>query len=246
MATPNDRPQFPITRWTAVVQVCQADDDTARRTALTGICQDYWYPLYAFARRMGHSPPDAEDLTQGFFGYLVEHNVLATANRDLGKLRTFLLAVFQRYIGDVEDRQRAKKRGGGQVFVPLDLLNAEELYRHEPADPVTPESLFERSWAVHVLRGSLDILRQTETAKGAVRPFEVLSRFLDPETASNISAEAAARDLGMSQEAVRQAVSRLRRKFRDTLRRQIAATLHDPCESQVDEELRSLQAALRA
>jgi RNA polymerase sigma-70 factor (ECF subfamily) len=245
MATPHADSRFPITRWTAVVQVCQANDDAARRTALTGICQDYWYPLYAFARRMGHSPPDAEDLTQGFFGYLLEHNVLATVSRGQGKLRTFLLAVFQRYIGDMEDRQRAQKRGGGQVFVPLDLLNAEELYRHEPADPATPESLFERSWALHLLRGSLDLLRKAEAAKGGARSFGILACFLDPETGTAMTAESAAQDLGMSPEAVRQAVSRLRRKFRDTLRRQIASTLHDPNESQVDEELRALQAALR-
>src|SRR6478735_1042759 len=151
MGRPQSTSRFPVTQWTVVVQLSHEADQAARRAALECLCRVYWYPLYAFARRMGRSQEDAEDLTQGFFGYLIGHNVLATASRDLGRLRTFLLAVFQRYIRDAETRQQAQKRGGRHEFVSLDLLHAEELYRHEPADLATPETQFERSWALQVL-----------------------------------------------------------------------------------------------
>lgn len=245
MQATHARPQFPNTRWTAVVQLCQADDAEAQREALAGLCRDYWYPLYAFARRIGHSKHDAEDLTQGFFIYLVEHNPLATASRELGRLRTFLIAVFRHYIGDVEDRQRAQKRGGRHEFVSLNLLDAEDRYLHEPADPVTPETLFERSWALHVLKSALGTLRESEAKDGRSTVFEAIVPFLDPEATAPANTETVAQKLGISLEAVRQTISRLRRKFRDVLRQQIASTLNDPSEAQIDEELSALQAALR-
>lgn len=245
MAAPHSNSQFPVTQWTAVLQLSHAPDEAARRRAMECLCRDYWYPLYVFARRIGHGQHDAEDLTQGFFAYLLEHQVLATASRELGKLRTFLLTVFQRYIGGEEDRQRTVKRGGRQVFVSLDLLEAEELYRHEPAESATPETLFERVWALQVLRAAMEALRQSETTAGHGGRFEILSPFLDPETTAEASTESAAGLLSMSPEGIRQAVGRLRRKFRLALRRQIAATLQDPGEAQIDEEMTALQAALR-
>jgi RNA polymerase sigma factor (sigma-70 family) len=245
MSSPPLQPKFPITRWTAVVQVCQEEDGKAREEALAGLCRDYWYPLYAFARRLGRTQEDAEDLTQGFFGYLIGHKVLATASRDLGRLRTFLLAVFQRHIRDADARQQAQKRGGHHEFVSLDLLNAEELYRHEPAGLSTPETQFERSWALQVLRSALETLRQAENTEPRRRTFEILCPFLDPETTAVARPDLAARELGLSPEAVRQAISRLRRRFREALRQQIASTLHNPTERQIDEELAALQAALR-
>ncbi len=245
MAQQQDQSRFPVTRWTEVARVCQSDDEAARHQALTGICRDYWYPLYAFARRLGHGQPDAEDLTQGFFGHLLERNLLAGANREMGKLRTFLLTVFQRWIGDQEDRRRARKRGGDRIFIPLDVLAAEELYRHEPADPATPERLFERTWAMQVLRGALEMLRQAETARGRGRAFEALAPFLDPTMADSAHPVTAGQLLGLSPDATRQAVSRLRRKFRDVLRHQIAATLQDPDDRLIDEELAALREALR-
>lgn len=246
MAFPQSDPRFPPTQWTAVVQLSHEPDETARRNALECLCRDYWYPLYVFARRAGHGQHDAEDLTQGFFGYLFEHNVLASANRELGKLRTFLLAVFQRYIGDVEDRAKAWKRGGRQVFLSLDSLEAEELYLREPAELVTPETSFERAWALQVLRAALDALRQTELKAGHGRVFEILAPFLDPDTAGDARTDLAALELGMSAEGIRQAVGRLRRKFRVALRRQVATTLQNPGDTQIDEEMSALQAALRA
>lgn len=236
---------FPITRWTAVVKICQEEDPVQREEALAGICRDYWYPLYAFARRMGRSQEDAEDLTQGFFCYLIGHQVLAAASRDLGRLRTFLLAVFQRYIRDAGDRQQAQKRGGGREFVSFDRLHAAELYRNEPVDPVTPETQFERSWALQVLRMALETLRLSEHTESRRRTFAVLAPFLDPESTDTARPDLAARELGLSPEAFRQAISRLRRRFREALRQQISSTLRDPTEQQIDGELAALQAALR-
>jgi RNA polymerase sigma factor (sigma-70 family) len=246
MPSQNMQPQFPLTHWTAVVNLCQAENTAAHRQALGVICRDYWYPLYAFARRLGYSTHDAEDLTQGFFIYLIEHNSLTSASRELGRLRTFLLVVFQRYIGDVEDRQRAQKRGGKHEIISLDLLNAEDRYLHEPADPATPERIFERSWALHVLRGALDTLRHSEIKDGRGHVFESIAPFLDPESTVTTSTESTALNLGISAEALRQTISRLRRKFRDVLRHQIAFTLNDPNEAKIDEELTALQTALRS
>ena len=130
-------------------------------------------------------------------------------------------------------------------MISLDLLAAEEFYLHEPADLVTPESLYEHAWALNVLRGALAALGQAETGEGRGRVFGALSAFLDPDATGAASTETAAAELNMSAEAVRQTISRLRRKFRDVLRREIAATLHDPSEGQINEELSALQAALR-
>ncbi len=127
MGFPPANPQFPTTRWTGVLTALGTDDQNARREVLATLCQDYWYPLYAFARRTGRTAEDAEDLTQGFFAYALEHDVFSSADRKLGKLRTFLLRVFQRYVRDVQDREHAQKRGGGLHLHSLDVEDGEEL-----------------------------------------------------------------------------------------------------------------------
>ena len=236
---------FPVTQWTLLVNGCRAQDPEVRRRSLEELCRAYWYPLYVFARRQGGGREDAEDLTQGFFHYLLEKNLFAAASQDLGKLRTFLLTVFQRYIGDVRSRDRALKRGGGQIILPLDLREGEERYAHEPADPLTPEALYDRSWAMALLAKSLEELGIGETSAGRGAHFKVLEPFLNAGAVADGNYEVAAQTLGMNHEAVRKAVSRLRRKFRDTLRQQIAATLQEPTDGQVDEELTALREALR-
>ncbi|MDB6140603.1 MAG: DNA-directed polymerase specialized sigma subunit, sigma24 [Verrucomicrobiaceae bacterium] len=236
---------FPATRWTEVVKVCQKDDVACRQRALGGLCQAYWYPLYAFARRLGRSRHDAQDLAQGFFCYALERDLFAAADREVGKLRTFLLRVFQRYIGDADERERALKRGGGLEVFSLEFQDGEQRYVHEPLDGDTPETLYQRAWAMAVLRAALEELRTTEQHGGGGEVFNVLEAFLDPDAKAEGSYPEAAAALGVTVENVRQMVSRLRKKFRVCLRQQIAATLNNPSSSQIDEELSDLKAALR-
>ncbi len=236
---------FPVTQWTAVVNVCRSDNPEDRQRALESLCTDYWYPIYAFARRQGRGRHDAEDLTQGFFHYLLERDLFSSAHQELGKLRTFLLTIFQRYIGDVRGREQAQKRGGGQEVFSLDADEAERRYGNEPAEVVTPEALFDRSWAMSVLEGALHELGEGERKAGKGRQFDVLECFLSPQAVADGNYDMASNELGMNAEAVRKSVSRLRGKFRDCLRQQIAATLREPSEAQVDDELTALKAALR-
>jgi RNA polymerase sigma-70 factor (ECF subfamily) len=228
-----------------VVRLLGADDVALRREALATLCRDYWYPLYAFARRLGRSQEDAEDLTQGFFAYVLEKDVFLMADRNLGTLRTFLLKVFQRYMGDMRGRERALKRGGGREFVSLNVDNGEELYARDMATPDTPELLFDRSWAQALLRATLSVLASAEESAGRGQQFEVLQSFLTPESVSAQSYETAACESGLTPEAARQAVCRLRRKFRECLREQIGATLHEPDDVRIDGELSALRAAMR-
>lgn len=227
------------------MELIGSDDRCAREEMLATLCRDYWFPLYAFARRMGRSPEDAEDLTQGFFAYAVEREIFSLADRNLGTLRTFLLRVFQRYMGDVQSRERAIKRGGGQEIFSLDLEDAEDLYSRDLAGTETPELLFDRSWAESLLRVTLSSLADAERSAGREHQFELLKSFLSPDTVSEECYETAALKLGVTPEGARQAVCRLRKKFRQCLRDQIAATLSEATDAHIDEELRALQSALR-
>ena len=236
-------PGFPATRWTVVMQVYQEGNLQSREDALGMLCREYWLPLYAFSRRSGHSSHDAEDLTQGFFGYLLERDLFSAADPDLGRLRTFLLTAFQRYMGDVRERGLALKRGGGQIHVPLDVDAAERQFA-EPAERLTPVELYDQHWALSVLEGTLDELSAFEAASGRASQFQVLEPFLNPASESMADYPAAASILGIQEAAARKAVSRLRLRFREILRSRIAATLHSPTPDQLDEELSALKAAL--
>lgn len=236
---------FPTTKWTAVVEAACSGDLQQRQQALTGLYQDYWMPLYAFSRRLGHDRHDAEDLTQGFFAYLLQHAVLDSANREMGTLRTFLLRVFQRYIGDVRDRDNAQKRGGGIQLLSLNVNEEEDMPCASLNSAETPEMLYDRAWAHAVLRGTLQQLAAIEHAADRGRQFVVLEPCLNPESDTEGAHADFATQLGISVDAVRQTVSRLRKKFRDCLRERIAATLQDPDDIRIDEELRALKAVLR-
>jgi RNA polymerase sigma factor (sigma-70 family) len=235
---------FPETRWTLVRRVRESIDPVAARQALAQLCADYWFPLFAFARRYGHGPHDAQDLTQSFFAYLLEKNLFAAADPQVGKLRTFLLTAFQRHLRDVHDRAHAQRRGGGCEMISLDLERAENRYLHEPIETLTPVKIFERAWARVVLEASMEMLRRGEAAAGRHEQFRELEPFVSLEGGSESYAQAALR-LNLTQEATRQAVSRLRRKFRVVLSRKIEATLVDPTEDDVAEELLALRNALR-
>ena len=245
MDSSQNNSSFPVTRWTAVLKVHRQDDTRSARQALEDLCKTYWYPVYAFARRLGHSPHDAQDLTQGFFSYVVDRGLFATANPELGRLRTFLLTTFRRYVCNVKDYEHALKRGGHREILSLDVEYGEEQYAGEPADTSTPESLFERSWALSVLRCVYEDLGKAEATAGRAAQFEALAPFLSPDGGAEEPYSVLAERLAMTEDSIRQTVSRLRKKFRLHLRDRIADTLSDPTESQIDAELVALREALR-
>jgi RNA polymerase sigma-70 factor (ECF subfamily) len=245
MDSSSARSNFPETSWTLVRRVREFADPVSGRIALSRLCADYWYPLFAFARRYGHGPHDAQDLTQSFFAYLLEKNLFASADPEAGKLRTFLLTAFQRHLRDVQDRAQAQRRGGGCEVISIDAERAEDRYSHEPADTLTPAKIFERTWARALIAASLETLGADEARAGRQELFGELEPFLTLEgTSAQPYADIALR-LGLTQDATRQAVSRLRRKFRAVLSRKIEATLIDPTEDDVAEELLALRNALR-
>jgi len=236
---------FATTRWTLVVAAGDPAAPQAAR-ALEDLCRTYWYPLYAFARKQGRSAHDAQDLAQGFFSYLLEKDLFASADPNLGKLRTFLLTAFTRYISRERVAAGAQKRGGGHRIESLDeeFDDGERRYKLEPADRVTPEQLYARSWALSLLKVAKSDIQSKEAAAGRAAVFKVLEPFLEQERDPSISYDSVARQLSMSQEAVRKAVSRLRERYRESVRSQIASTLRDPSDRDIDAEMKSLWAAL--
>lgn len=254
MSDPSTRPTrsaagpglFPPTHWTMVIKARDVANETQARQALEVLCRAYWYPLYAFARRLGHPPHDAQDVTQGFFAYLLEKDLFAQADRTLGKMRTFLLTAFTRYSGRIRAREKAQKRGGGQFVLSIDadFDVGERRYRAEPADRTTPEEVFSRTWAQSVLDAARESLAQSEGNAGRGDVFAALEAFLERHGRPDGGYESLAATLGMAEDAVRQAVSRLRRRYKDAVRAQIASTLRNPTEEQIEAEMASLRHAL--
>lgn len=239
----SDQPQqFVTTHWSQVIAAGGSDSSQAR-SSLEQLCCCYWYPLYAFARRSGKSPEDAQDLTQGFFAGLLEKNYIADADREKGRFRTFLIAAFKHFLAKEWRREQALKRGGDQVFVPIDADDAESRYGFEPADQSTPERIFERRWAMMVLERTLATLRAEyeDAGKGAI--FNHLKGIITAGKTDLPYAELA-EQLKLSEGAVKVAAHRMKQRYRDTLRRQIADTVGS--EAEVDAELRNLMAALRS
>jgi RNA polymerase sigma factor (sigma-70 family) len=214
---------------------------TRAREAMETLCRSYWYPLYAFTRRQGKSPPDAEDLTQAFFARLLEREAIAKAVPERGRFRSFLLASLKNFIRDEWDKSRAAKRGGGQPAVAFEELDAEERYRSEPIDLADPEKLFERSWAVLLIDRVLARLEKEFTASGKSERFQALHPFLlnEPETGSYVSV---AGSLAMSAGAVRVAVLRLRERYRELVRLEIGETL--AAGEDIEEEVHHLMSVL--
>ena len=234
---------FRTTRWSVVARAAEPAHPRAR-AALADLCGDYWPPLYAFARRLGHSPQDAEDFTQGFFAFLIERNTLATAEPSRGKLRTFLLAAFQHHIADAAKREHALKRGGGTQIVSLDGVADEEGRTLEPSDGETPETLYHRRWAMLLLERALDQLEAERASAGHTAEVEVLRPFLSLAVSGATTYADAAGRLGWTVNAARVAVFRLRTRYREVLLDLIAATLHDEDPAAVEAEMRELLAAL--
>jgi len=206
-------------------------------TALEALCRAYWYPLYAFVRRRGHSPPDAQDLTQEFFSRLLEHNWIAHADRHKGRFRSFLLMAMKRFLSKEWDKVKTLKRGGQVRFIPLQLDTAETRYTREPADTSTPEQVFEKQWALALLESVLNRLRKDYAQDGKGALFHTLEPCLIGSRESQPYAALAAQ-LGMTEGAVKVAVCRLRERYRECLKEEISHTVASPAE--VDEELHHL------
>ena len=235
--------QFPLTRWSLIVQAGNSADPRTREHALEEICRSYWRPLYAFARRKGCPPPDAEDATQSFLAMLLENSAIAAADSRAGSLRTFLLTRFQSFLVDSWRRDHAAKRGGNAVHLPLDFHDAETWCAAEVQDTTSPDAAFERQWVNDLLEAVLQRVRESYGSSGRAAQFEVLRPFLNfDDTGSDYTA--AAETLGTTAAAVRQAVHRLRERFSRALRDHIAETLAAPTAEAIDEELAALRAVL--
>lgn len=231
---------FCTTQWTMVLAAGR-DDPQRAAAALEELCRKYWYPLYAFLRRRGSSPHEAEDLAQGFFAFLLQHEALKKAAREKGKFRTFLLTALTNFLHNEWDKARTQKRGGGRRLMSLDQMAAEERYKHEPVDSLSPEKLFERRWALTLLEQALQRLREEYFNLGKGDLFKTLEPGLTGEVAPKLHAGWAT-TLGMSEGAVRVALHRLRRSFGQLLRAELEQTVADP--AAVEEELRHLMGAL--
>jgi DNA-directed RNA polymerase specialized sigma24 family protein len=236
--------QFHTTRW-ALVMASARDQSQAGRAALAALCQIYWYPLYAFARRRGYSPPDAQDLTQGFFLHILEHRALSGVDRLKGKFRSFLLASFQNYLSVEAHRARRLKRGGQCQVISLDLETAENRYKYEPADYLTAEKIFEARWALTLLEHAMTGLRQEYVARGKESVFDILRAFVGiTETKPADSYEEAAKALGVGVGTVKTFIHRLRKRYLAVVREEVAGTVSDPAE--IEGEIRALCDALIA
>jgi RNA polymerase sigma-70 factor (ECF subfamily) len=234
---------FATTHW-SVVLAAGAGDSVPSQVALETLCRCYWYPIYVYVRRKGHGPDEAEDLTQEFFSQLIAKEHLRLVDRSKGKFRSFLLAVLDHFLARERSRAHRQKRGGQFRFVSLDEPKLEDRYALEPVDGHgTPEEIFLRQWALALLRTSMDRLKSECAAEGKQELFGVVRRLMSREHVGEAYAGVAAR-LGMSEGAVRVAVHRLRHRFGELLREEIAPTVASNAE--VEEELRYLMRVVSA
>jgi RNA polymerase sigma factor (sigma-70 family) len=240
-AKSGNKEKFATTRWSLVLAAGH-EQSPGSSEALATLCGIYWYPLYAFGRRLGHCPEEAQDLTQEFFVRVLEKGYLGTADPTLGRFRCFLLTSFKHFLSKERERAQTQKRGGGRKAVPLDFEAGERRYSLEPAHELTAEKLYEQRWALTVLDQVLARLRQEFTAGGKADLFEQLKCYLTGEESTR-SYRAAAAELGMTEGAFKTAVHRVRRRFREIVLAEIAQTV--AANDEVEEELRHLFAAIR-
>ncbi|HXB75043.1 MAG TPA: sigma-70 family RNA polymerase sigma factor [Candidatus Acidoferrales bacterium] len=230
--------QFPTTRWTLVVAAGDPHRKEAR-SALVYLCENYWYPLYAYLRRRGYPAHRAQDLTQEFFIRVLEGRYLDRADPEKGRFRSFILTSLKFFVADEEDRDRAQKRGGGTVE-PLEFPSGEQRYQREPGHDETPERIFERRWALTVLDRVVENLREEFVQHGRPEHFDRLKVFLLGQADTPYAA--LAREMNTSEGALKVAIHRLRKRYRELFRQEIADTVADPAE--VESELRFLAAVL--
>ena len=231
---------FVTTRWTIVFSAGDKSSPQSDR-ALAELCQSYWFPLYSYVRRQGHTKEDAEDLVQAFFARFLEKNYLEGLRAERGKFRAFLLASLKHFLANEWDKSQRQKRGGGLAHLSLDWQSADKRYHLDPSDKESPDRAFDRQWALALLERVISRLREGSEREGKSELFEQAKGYLMVGEAA-IPYSHAAQNLKMDEGAVRVAVHRLRKLYREPLRDEIAQTLSDP--AQVSEELESLQAAL--
>ncbi len=233
----SSRDRFATTQWSLVLAAGRSGS-VEGETALARLCSLYWYPVFAFVRRRGHSVEEAQDLTQSFFARLIEKQDFAAADRDRGRFRTFLLTACQHFLLNERERVLALKRGGGHFPIPIDLAAADQRYQSSLVHAETPERLYHRQWCLTLLASVLDMVQGEYRAAGKEALFERLRGFLTMDETAGTHAGAAS-DLDMTPVAVKVAVHRLRRRYRDALLRRVAETVDS--DEAVDDELRYLR-----
>lgn len=242
MPAPSQNPLFLTTRWTLVASAGDGEVRSAEE-ALETICRTYWFPLYAFVRRYGHTKEQAEDLTQAFFVDLLERRPWLQLDQERGKFRSFLLAALKNFLTNDRETSRCLKRGGGALHLSLDWQNADSRFHLADDSHSAPDHTYDREWGVQLLEQVLQHLTDEAIAEGTIERFAVLKDFLNT-SGSEASYAGVAEILGINAGAARVAVHRLRKRYRLLLREEITRTLADP--AMVDEELRALFAAFRS
>jgi RNA polymerase sigma-70 factor (ECF subfamily) len=233
---------FATTHWSVVLEAGQGDSTKAAE-ALERLCKTYWYPLYVFIRRKGHSPTDAQDLTQEFFARFLERKYIALADQSRGKFRTFVLRSLEHFLINEWSKATAAKRGGPHGTISWDAQDAESRYLMEPADSLSPDKVFEKRWAMALLDKVIAQLREEFAASGKGDLFEALKGSVWGEQ-TPLSYQEIGGKLGMAEGAVKVAVHRMRQRYRQLLRAEVAETVAES--GKVDEELRELAAVLRS
>jgi DNA-directed RNA polymerase specialized sigma24 family protein len=229
---------FATTHWSVVLAAGDSNSPQAAK-ALEVLCREYWYPLYAYVRRQGYSPENGQDLTQEFFARLLAKDYLAAVHPEKGKFRWFLLSAVKRFLNNELQRALAEKRGGRAFHVPFDGEKAEDRYRLEAADHLTPDKLYDRAWAVNLIETANRSLEEEYLLEGKAELFEQLKVFLSGDRMNQTYADIGAR-LQMTEGAVKVAVHRLRHRYRDVLREQIAQTV--TTRTEIEQELQDLLA----
>ena len=238
------RAAFPTTRIT-LIEAARGEPTSQAREALSELCSAYWYPIYAYIRRLGYRQEDAEDLTQSFFARVLERQYLRDFERERGRFRSFLLGALKHFVANERDWARAQKRGGTSMTLPLDtvLHEAEHRYSLEPRHDLSPEKLFERQWALALLTRVQERLQSEAGRDGKAAQFERLKSSLTADDLG-VRYRTIALDLNTTEGAIKVVVHRLRRRFRELLREEIAQTVDNP--EDVGHELRDLMAAIRS
>lgn len=230
---------FTTTQWSVVLEAGHRSSPESA-AALARLCESYWYPLYAYARRRGSSAADAKDSTQSFFAHILEKGALAAADPQRGRFRSFLLTAFKNFLVDEHQRRQTQKRGGDVPHLSLDFDSGEQRYQFEPADDWTPEKIYERRWALTLLDQVIAQLQREYQHSGKGELFDLCKGYL---VGAGPGYDALAEQLQMSSASLRVAVSRMRGRYRELLKREVAATLSDP--DVADEELNYLRRAIR-